>query len=133
MRKIKFLCVMIVAMTVVVVNAREPKKKYGAYIAAVSASFTDSLIYVSDIQYVDSASISGKMLDYRSQYSAQFKDYLETKEGGVNRTCFVFFGKKTKPVQKNVTKLKAKYKKSKTLVVKEVPLEKFKFSKPEIY
>ena len=66
------------------------KNKYGVYMAGVSASFTDSLVYFTDIQFLDSAQVDGKgFLVGRSQYSVQLKDYLETKEGGKNRTCFM--------------------------------------------
>ena len=83
------------------------KNKYGVYMAGVSASFTDSLVYFTDIQFLDSAQMDGKgFLVGRSQYSVQLKDYLETKEGGKNRTCFMFFNLKKNKLQKELQKLK---------------------------
>ena len=133
MRKIKVLCLLLLTMTVVLGNAKKPRNKYGVYIAGVSASFTDSLVYITDLQYVDSASVKNSMLVDRAQYSSQFKDYLETKEGGVNRTCFVFFSTKKKSLQKQVTKLRNKYTKGNSLVIKDVNVDKFIFTKPEEY
>lgn len=109
------------------------KNKYGVYMAGVSASFTDSLVYFTDIQFLDSAQVDGKgFLVGRSQYSVQLKDYLETKEGGKNRTCFMFFNVKKNKLQKELQKLKEKYNKGKNMVLKDVTPE-FKFEKAELY
>lgn len=109
------------------------KNKYGVYMAGVSASFTDSLIYFTDIQYLDSAMVDGKgFLVGRSQYSVQLKDYLETKEGGKNRTCFMFFNVKKNKLEKEISKLREKYKKGNNMVIKSVNPE-FKFEKAEVY
>lgn len=109
------------------------KNKYGVYMAGVSASFTDSLVYFTDIQFLDSAQMDGKgFLVGRSQYSVQLKDYLETKEGGKNRTCFMFFNLKKNKLQKELQKLKEKYNKGKNMVLKDVNPE-FKFEKAELY
>ena len=109
------------------------KNKYGVYMAGVSASFTDSLVYFTDIQFLDSAQVDGKgFLVGRSQYSVQLKDYLETKEGGKNRTCFMFFNLKKNKLQKELQKLKEKCNKGKNMVLKDVNPE-FKFEKAELY
>ncbi len=109
------------------------KDKYGVYMAGVSASFTDSLIYFTDIQYLDSAMVDSKgFLVGRSQYSVQLKDYLETKEGGKNRTCFMFFNVKKNKLEKEISKLREKYKKGNNMVIKSVNPE-FKFEKAEVY
>lgn len=109
------------------------KNKYGVYMAGVSASFTDSLVYFTDIQFLDSAQVDGKgFLVGRSLYSVQLKDYLETKEGGKNRTCFMFFNLKKNKLQKELQKLKEKYNKGKNMVLKDVNPE-FKFEKAELY
>lgn len=109
------------------------KNKYGVYMAGVSASFTDSLVYFTDIQFLDSAQVDGKgFLVGRSQYSVQLKDYLETKEGGKNRTCFMFFNLKKNKLQKELQKLKEKYNKGKNMVLKDINPE-FKFEKAELY
>lgn len=109
------------------------KNKYGVYMVGVSASFTDSLVYFTDIQFVDSAVVDNKgFLVGRSQYSLQLKDYLETNEGGKNRTCFMFFNVKKNKLQKELSKIQEKYKKGGSLVLKSVNPE-FKFEKAEIY
>lgn len=130
MRTIKLLCILLMATTVLPVLARKHKdnNKYGVYLAGVSASFSDSLVYFTDIQYVDSASFDPKgLLNGRAQYSLQLKDYLEQKENLKNRTCFMFFKKKKKQLDKEMRKLRQKYQKGNTLVIKDLP--DFKFTK----
>ena len=135
MRLIRLLCFVFAVSIVVGVTAKKSKdkNKYGVYMAGVSASFTDSLVYFTDIQYLDSAMVDGKgFLVGRSQYSVQLKDYLETKQGGKNRTCFMFYNMKKSKLQKEILKLKEKYKKGNSLVFKDVNPE-FKFEKAELY
>lgn len=135
MRYIKLLCFLFAVSVVVGATAKKSKdkNKYGVYMAGVSASFTDSLVYFTDIQFLDSALVDGKgFLVGRSQYSVQLKDYLETKEGGKNRTCFMFFNLKKNKLQKELQKLKEKYNKGKNMVLKDVNPE-FKFEKAELY
>ncbi|WP_287677506.1 hypothetical protein [Bacteroides sp.] len=135
MRYIKLLCFLFTVSIVVGATAKKSKdkNKYGVYMAGVSASFTDSLVYFTDIQFLDSAQVDGKgFLVGRSQYSVQLKDYLETKEGGKNRTCFMFFNLKKNKLQKELQKLKEKYNKGKNMVLKDVNPE-FKFEKAELY
>ena len=133
MRKINIILCVVAVMSVVMLQAKEPRKKYGVYVAAASASFTDSLVYVSDVQFVDSAAVSNRMLMERAQYSTQFKTYLENNGMGENRTCFVLYGRKPKGVMKEVKKLKEKYRKNTKVVVKDVTKDQFTFSNPEIY
>lgn len=133
MRYLKFICLALAALCVLSINAKKSKdkKKYGVYVAGVSASFTDSLVYFTDIQFLDSAYVDGKgFLSGRSQYSVQLKDYLESKEGGINRTCFMFYNLKKNKLQKELDKLKAKYNKGNNMIIKSVNPE-FKFEKTE--
>ena len=135
MKLTKILCFLVAAVAAVTVFAKQPKNKtkYGVYVAGVSASFTDSLVYMTDIQYVDSASLdkNGFWVG-RALYSLQLKDYLEMQKGERNRTCFVFFSSKKKSLQKELSKLKQKYEKGKTLVVLSVGPD-FKFEKADTY
>ena len=71
------------------------------------------------------------MLPERSQYSYQLKNYLENEEGLTNRTCFVYFSNSKKKLQKTINKMKTKYQKGKTLLIREVNPNAFKFKKPE--
>ena len=90
------------------------------------------LVYFTEIQLLDSVRLDkNKMLPERSQYSYQLKNYLENEEGLTNRTCFVYFSNSRKKLQKTINKMKIKYQKGKTLLIREVNPNAFKFKKPE--
>lgn len=104
-------------------------KGKGVYIVGVSASFTDSLIYFTDVQYVDGVELDKDgMLPLRSQYSDQLDDYLEKQQGMKNRTCFIYFNKKGGKLENSVKKMKAKYQKDGKSILRETGSE-FKFTK----
>lgn len=135
MKYFNLLCFTLALAVAIPTLAKKPKdkNKYGVYIVGVSASFTDSLIYLTDIQRVDSAELNEKgLLQQRAQYSTQLKEYLEAQGKGQNRTCFVYFNQKKKKLQKEVTKLKQKYQKGSSILLKDVD-SAFKFEKAEVY
>lgn len=83
MKYLKLLCLLLVASAIFPALAKSPKDKhkYGVYITGVSASFSDSLVYFTNIQYVDSAAVDDKdLLVGRAEYSMQLKDYLESNK-----------------------------------------------------
>lgn len=128
---IKMTVVLLMAAMVIPTFARKKKDKndYGVWLAGVAASFTDSLVYITDIQYLDSASFNPNgLLNGRPQYSLQLKDYLEQHGTLQHRTCFMFFNKKKKKLEKEMAKLRRSYQKSDNLSVNG--LEDFKFTVP---
>ena len=135
MKYFKLFCLILIASVVLPALAKAPKDKhkYGVYITGVAASFSDSLVYFTNIQYVDSAAVDEKgLLSGRAEYSMQLKDYLESNKKLKNRTCFVYYNRKKKNLQKEISKLKQKYQKNKSIVVLDVDPE-FTFKKAELY
>ena len=135
MRYTRLLCVLLAVSFAFSLMAKKPKdkNKYGVYVAGVSASFTDSLVYFTDIQFVDSASVNGTgFLVERQQYSQQLHDFFENRSGESNRTCFVLFNVKKKSLEKELSKLKQNYKKGGNVLVRDVDSD-FKFKKATIY
>lgn len=128
MKSFKFLVSLFLVLMVCTASTLEGNKK-GMYIVGVSASFTDSLIYFTDVQFVDSVTLnSEKLLPNRSQYSEQLEDYLKMREGGKNRTCFIYYNKKKASLEKMVKKMKEKYQKDGKSILKETGSD-FKFTK----
>ena len=126
-----FASLILVFMVCSAFSMKGKKQENGMYMAGVSASFTDSLIYFTDVQFVDSVVLDkNKLLPLRELYSEQLEDYLENNLGMKNRTCFIYFDKKKDKVEKEIKKMKAKYLKEGKSVLKEVGTE-FKFTKPE--
>ena len=115
MRYTKFFCFLLMMVFAASAFSKRPKdkNKYGVYLAGVSASVDDKGLLVG-----------------RALYSIQLKDYLEQKQNGKNRTCFMFFSRKKKNVQKELKKLKEKYTKGGSLFLQDVNAE-FKFEKPD--
>ena len=105
------------------------KKDMGMYMVGVSASFTDSLFYFTDIQHLDCVSLDkDKLLPLRGQYSEQLEDYLENKLGLKDRTCFIYFDAKKAKLEKVMKKMKDQYKKDGKAVLKEIGVD-FQFTK----
>ena len=73
------------------------------YMFGFSASFTDSVAYITDIQQLDSAYIDTKtdFLMDRVVYSEQLQTYVEALELMGNCTCSVCFHTKTNQVQED--------------------------------
>ena len=102
-------------------------KTNGMYIVGVSASFTDSVIYFTDVQFVKDLSLgSDKLLEMRSYYSDQLDEYLESDKGLNNRTSFVYYNTKKEKLEKIIKKMKDKYRKEGKSILRDLGSD-FKF------
>ena len=92
-------------------NAQAKKKPDGkVYMFGFSASFTDSLIYFTDIQAVDSAQIDQKthFLLYRNLYAQQLQDYFAASMQP-NRVCIVMYALTKEEAEKKFLKMRRIY------------------------
>ena len=126
MKSIRYILLLVVALTALGASAK-PLKKNQVYMFGFSASFKDSIIYVTDIQNIPGAWIESKnkFLLLRDEYSRQMKDYLEEKLQQEKRVCVVFYYLKKKKAEKEFLKLMKKYKKG--YEVRYVNEKDFKF------
>jgi len=132
MKSVKIFASLLFVLALCTASTLENKKK-GIFIVGVSASFTDSLIYFTNIQFVDSIELDkNKLLPMRSQYSEQLDNYLEQNLGLNNRTCFIYFDEKKKKLEKTIKKMKEKYQKDGKAILKETGAD-FKFTKAVEY
>ena len=107
-------------------------KNKNVYMAGVAASFSDSLIFFTDIQLVDSVELDkDKLLPERQQYSTQLKRFLEG-QGMKNRTCFIYFNTNRKKLEKAIRKMKEEYQEGGRNILRQVDAD-FKFKKAIIY
>lgn len=84
------------------------------YAFGVSASFTDTVIYYTEIQMLDSVALDKNgFLPHRELYSYQLKNYLEFDKGLPNRTCMIYFSENKKKLGKEAAKVVGKFKKNK--------------------
>ncbi len=132
MKFVKIVASLFIVLAVCTASTMENKKK-GMYMVGVSASFTDSLIYFTDIQFLDSVELDkDKLLPMRGQYSDQLDSYLEQVKGMENRTCFIYFDEKKDKVEKTIKKMKEKYQKDGKSILRDLGAD-FKFSKAVEY
>ena len=101
------------------------------YMFGFSASFTDSIIYFTNVQEVDSAWIdtNSNFIMGRENYSYQLRNYLTDKLNMPNRTCLVVYGKTRKEAEKKYIKMKRLYTEKSTGMydVRYLDQQEFKF------
>lgn len=102
------------------------------YAFGVSTSFTDTVVYYTEIQLLDSVHLDKNgFLPNRELYSNQLKNFLELDMNLLNRTCMIYFSNSKKGIDKEVVKILGKYKKNKAVGLQKIEAEKFRFTKPE--
>jgi len=81
------------------------------YMFGFSASFQDSIIYMTDVQEVKNVWYDSKtkFLLGREHYSSQLKNYLENSMQQPNRVCVVMFAETRKEAEKLFIKMRKEY------------------------
>ena len=114
-----------------VVKQKEPVMK-PVSMFGVGVSFTDSVVYQTEVQRVDSAWIttSPTLLMDRALYSLQLQYYME-HQGVKNSVCAVFFSKSAGKMQRLWKKIRKRHEQAPTQRFKIVPLSDFRFQAEE--
>lgn len=122
----KYIILSALLLAAMAIDAK-PLKTNCLYMFGFSASFKDSVVYVTDIQQVEGAWIDHKtkFLLGRDQYSIQLKEYLEQSMQQQGRICMVIFATKKKEAEKKYLKLMKKY--TKGYDVRYLNAPEFKF------
>ena len=123
-----------IALVFTMCSAFSLKKDHSkpVYAFGISASFTDTVVYFTDIQILDSAKVSKEgFLSHRELYSYQLKNYLEDNQLQQNSTCMIYFSENKKKLEKEATKILNKYKKNNRMTVSRIDSDKLHFTKPE--
>ena len=91
-------------------KTKERKKKVQTevYVWGVSLSFSDSVVYFTEIQHIEGAIIEDKLLPNRHLYAYELKDYMSYEEGKPGRTSFIYFADKRSKLEKKELKIKKK-------------------------
>ena len=126
MKLMKYIILSALLLAAMAIDAK-PLKTNSLYMFGFSASFKDSVVYVTDIQQVEGAWIDHKtkFLLGRDQYSIQLKEYLEQSLQQQGRICMVIFATKKKEAEKKYLKLMKKY--TKGYDVRYLNAPEFKF------
>ena len=129
----KLIKLTLLALLISIATAADAKKiqEPHVYLFGFSGSFTDSLIYITDIQDVQKAWMDNKtkFLLGRDNYSYQLKNYLSDQKQEPNRICVVFFAKTKKKAEKMYLKLRKKYTNNKkaSYNIRYITQQEFKF------
>ena len=102
------------------------------YMFGFSASFTDSVAYITDVQRVDSAYIDTKtdfLLD-RVVYSDQLQVFMESLNVMKDCTCAVLFSTKKSKLEEEYKRLRKRYQEDGGIVLKDLAAGQFKFQAP---
>lgn len=128
----KYFKIVLLAVCVLTSLSVFSKGNKPVYAFGVSASFTDTIVFYTEVQVLDSVALDKTgFLPQRESYSYQLKNYLEANKNLVNRTCMIYFSDNQRKLEKEYNKLLAKYKKQKNMSVTLVSKDEFLFTKPE--
>lgn len=102
------------------------------YIFGVSQLLADSVIYVTNIQEVDSIDMEKGtgFLPYRSEFSLQLKEYMEGTLHLTRQTTCVFYSTSRKKLAKQFYKVKKRYLDSKDMKIVMLDDGRFIFKHP---
>lgn len=96
MRILKMICLLVTLVCTTVVFAGSGVKQKAVYVFGYAQSNSDSLIYVTDIQRIDTAFLvkKGGFLLGRQVFSEQLRSFLDHSYGSKNAICNIFFSTK---------------------------------------
>ena len=133
MRRFVWVAVMLVVTLLAV--AKQKPTQYGrgsgkVYLFGVSQQLTDSVVYLTFINEVDSFDLARKtkFLPFRSEFSLQLKEYMEGTLHKDHQTTVVFYSANRKKLSKKYYKIKKRY--LDNPYTKIVPIDGFKFRHP---
>ena len=111
-------------------KTKERKKKVQTevYVWGVSLSFSDSVVYFTEIQRIEGAIIEDKLLPNRHLYAYELKDYMSYEENMPGRTSFIYFSDKRSKLEKKEQKVKKRLVEGGEKTVRYLG-DRFKFTK----
>ena len=130
MKYLKMLCILSLVFVVCTASAKKEKEKH-VYVFGMAASFSDSVVYFTDIQQMDSVKLKNSFLPKRDQYSKQLEDYVASHNLLQNGIGIVFFSESLKQLEKNAVQLMEKYMNNEKVRVEKIEPDRFRFTRPE--
>jgi hypothetical protein len=135
MMKKVLLTMMALVLVSLVTMAKEKPTQYGrgkgkVYLFGVCQQLTDSVVYITFINEVDSLDLmkKTKFLPFRSEFSLQLKEYMEGTLKKDHQTPAVFYSTKRKKLSKKYYKIKKRY--LDNPYTKIMPIDGFQFRHP---
>ncbi len=120
-------------MTLAIVTAKTKEPVNGVYMYGMATSLMDSVVYVTDIQYVAKAVLNAKtaFLEARTMYSEQLRKHLEQQGLSSHITCAVSFNVNKQKLEKAYQKTLARYNKKKGITLNVLVNNQFVFKAVE--
>ena len=107
------------------------KEEKAVYMFGASFSFSDSVVYFTEIMPVEGAKLDTKtkFLLHRQYYAYELKDYMNFQENMPGRTSVIYFSEKRSKLEKQEAKMKKRLVEKEGKTVRYLG-DKFKFVKP---
>lgn len=107
------------------------KEEKAVYMFGASFSFSDSVVYFTEIMPVEGAKLDTKtkFLLHRQYYAYELKDYMNFQENMPGRTSVIYFSEKRSKLEKQEAKIKKRLVEKEGKTVRYLG-DKFKFVKP---
>lgn len=136
MRKTLVIFLLLLApMMVFARGKKETKKKVKevepvtVYILGASMSFSDSIVYFTEIQKLDAVVMENGFLPYRQYYAYELKDHMNFEENMPGRISMIYFDEKLNKLEKKEQKIKKHLMEKENKIIRYLG-DKFKFVKP---
>lgn len=128
------LLLMLVAAVGIARDKKEGKKakeikEVPVYILGASISFSDSVVYFTEIQELGAMVLENGFLPHRQYYAYELKDYMNFNENMPGRISVIYFDEKRSKLEKQEQKIKKRLVEKEGLTVRYLG-DKFKFVKP---
>ena len=109
-------------------NVQAVKRQTKVFMYGFAASFNDSIVYITDIQTIDSAWVDSRtgFLYSRNNYSYQLRDFLQ-RIGVEHPTCITAFAIKRKDIEKKYLSIKKRYTTKGKFTIKYIEVKDFQY------
>lgn len=135
MRKTLFIFLLLLAPMMVFARGKKETKKVKevepvtVYIWGASMSFSDSIVYFTEIQKLDAVVMENGFLPYRQYYAYELKDHMNFEENMPGRISMIYFDEKLNKLEKKEQKIKKHLMEKENKIIRYIG-DKFKFVKP---
>ncbi|MEG1562844.1 MAG: hypothetical protein RR365_03830 [Bacteroides sp.] len=131
MKYVKILFAVVLVFTLCSAFSLKKGNPKEVYAFGISTSFTDTVVYYTDIQLMDSIKLDKNgFLPHRDAYSFQLKSFLEFELNKTSQTSMMYFSENKSKLEREAGKVLDRYKKNKSLTLVKVDTTKFRFTKP---
>ena len=127
MKKLFLISFLMLAVCSVFARGKNEKDSV-LYVMGASISFSDTVVYFTEIQELDGVLLEKGLMPNRQLYSYELKDYMSAKENMPGRISVIFYSEKRKELEKKEKNVKKRLETKENMTVRYLG-GKFKFTK----